>query len=124
MSFLQMSGLCMLCCFAVNRFVVFKLGDIIFISIFTYIQYTYVFSKVHTIFLHEFHEFFETCEHGLSSALLVTCLSLARMNFTQPPVPLRVFPDVAVVAGEVGHWCMFRLQVYIGVCCSVSIATI
>ena len=35
MSFLQMSGLCMLCCFAVNRFVVFKLGDIIYLHIYS-----------------------------------------------------------------------------------------
>lgn len=109
-----------ICGFQIRRY---NLYIYIYIYI-VYIMYTYVFSKVHTIFLHEFDEFFETCEHGLSSALLVTCLSLARMNFTQPPVPLRVFPDVAVVAGEVGHWCMFRLQVDIGVCCSVSIATI
>eukprot|EP00434_Breviolum_minutum_P019072 symbB.v1.2.016812.t1/scaffold1292.1/size223628/10 len=39
------------------------------------------------------------------SALLVTCLSLARMNFTQPPVPLRVFP-----------WLSWRGKLDIGVC--------
>lgn len=109
MSFLQMSGLCMLCCFAVNRFVVFKLGDIIFISIFTYI---YIYS-IH-MFFQRFTPFF--CMSSMSS------LKPANMDWVplywSPASPWRVWISLNHQCrwGFFPTWLSWRGKLDIGVC--------